>query len=121
MSVLGFYRDYVRPLADDAGSRDENGEFVSNGTGSSDDESSKCCCSTSGWLSCDVCPQGKSSEVRYDDGTTAAYSYVIYFNHGCPYDFQVGERVEVKTRFGKTFVSTVKGYHQYEHSCQLWV
>lgn len=74
-----------------------------------------------GKIECDAVPSnGKSNEIKFEDGSVKSYSYTIYMDSNVR-EFKLGERVRVTLYGGDKRVFTVKGFHRYQLQAKLWV
>lgn len=79
---------------------------------------------TSTWegnIPCDAVPSnGKSNEVKFEDGSVHRYSYTIYLGSDVR-EFFIGDVVRVTFLGGVTRTFSVKGFHRYQLQAKLWV
>lgn len=74
-----------------------------------------------GSIECDAVPaNGKANEMKFEDGTTHHYSYIVYMKNDVR-DFSIGEKVRITLYGGIQKVFTVKGFHRYQLQSKLWV
>lgn len=74
-----------------------------------------------GRIPCDAVPaNGKSNEIRFEDGSVNRYTYTVYMKSNVR-EFQVGEKVRINLYGGVQRVFIVKGFQRYQMQSKLWV
>ena len=91
------------------GFRDENGDYHKGGK--------EWVCN---YIGCDAVPAGEESVIKYEDGTEAHYSYVVYTDKNCK-EFQREDVIRIAFFDGPEREFSVKGFHRYQHQCKIWV
>ncbi len=109
MAVLNMRPHTLSYLSVTEGFRDENGDYHKGGK--------EWVCN---YIRCDAVPAGEESVIKYEDGTEAHYSYVVYTDKNCK-EFQREDVIRIAFFDGSEREFSVKGFHRYQHQCKIWV
>lgn len=74
-----------------------------------------------GCIPCDAVPaNGKSNEIKFEDGKVKEYSYTVYLGKNVR-NFSIGEIVRIHFLGGVCREFDVKGFQRWQMQCKLWV